>query len=103
MTEPGFIERRDDLSRWESKRVEDKVYALIIELVDRVSAMEATQRELVKTIDKYNNVTGRVRSLEEYREQCVEKATHRRFPTMAVLGSVIGAVVMAIVNKFFFQ
>lgn len=100
MDNAGFTDRRSAESRMESKRVEEKVYTLIIELVDRVSSMESTTQELVKKIDKYNNVTTRISSLEEYRAHCVETSNRKRFPMMAVLGSVVGALVVLLIDRF---
>lgn len=109
MTAQEFVERREDY-QGEKRRMEDKVYALIIELVDRVSSMEATQKELVKTIDRYNNVTGRIKSLEEFRQRQIDTCAkiqdekqRRKFPWNAVIVGVIVAFATTAMNYFIFK
>ena len=104
-----FSERREDY-QGEKRRMEDKVYALIIELVDRVSSMEATQKELVKKIDKYNDVTSRVKSLEEFRQRQIDTCAkiqdekeRKRFPWNAVIVGIIVAFATTTMNYFIFK
>lgn len=93
------IERRENYKE-RRNRMEDKILDKLMDLGERISSMESTLQAQVETIKKYNNVVPRVTSLEEYRERCNEERGRRRFPTMAVIGSVIGALIMALINKF---
>jgi len=104
-----FSERREDY-QGEKRRMEDKVYALIIELVDRVSSMEATQKELIESVRKANNHNQRIASLEEYRarqiQSCAEiqmEKKSRKFPWVGVSATLVGAIFMRLLDKFIFN
>jgi len=100
------IERRNNYAG-EKRRMDDMLLKGFIDLSNKISSMEATQKELIEAVHKANNHNQRIVSLEEYRERqiatCVkiqEDKEKRRFPWNAVIVGVIVAFATSIINYF---
>ena len=61
-----LIERRFNYGE-ERKRMDDRILDKLMELGEKVSSMDSTLQAQIKTIEKYNNLSQRILSLEEYR------------------------------------
>ena len=92
-------ERRKDYPA-EKRRMEDRLLNGLIDVVERLSAVETTLRDQVKAIEKYNNYGTRIHSLEEYRVRCEDLSKRRRIPWATILASVISGSVVAVLVKF---
>ena len=66
-----LIERRSNW-REEQRRMEDFLLKGFMELSNKISSMEATQKELIEAVHKANNHNQRIISLEEYRERQIQ-------------------------------
>jgi len=104
-----LIERRGNW-RGEQRRMEEQILRELIDLGKKVSAMEATQKELIESVHKSNNHNQRLVSLEEFRERqmstCAkiqDEKERKKFPWTGVLVGIIVALSTSIMNYFVFK
>ena len=99
-----LIERRSNW-REEQRRMEDFLLKGFMELSNKISSMEATQKELIEAVHKANNHNQRIVSLEEFRERQVTtcekiqaEKERRKFPWNSVIVGLIVALGSIAIN-----